>query len=124
MAITWTENQTLQAAQTLSAASSDTDDIDLAANSADCVLVQWTGTFHSSATSGCTVVFYASPDSGTTEDTTALHSTEISCDAGNAVTVSWSFHAIPYLAVKRTNDDSSQAISSETVRYAYGEYNA
>lgn len=114
----WTENQTLQAAQTLNASSSDTDDIDLAASGYDAVLVQWQGTFNASATDGCTIEVFASPDSGTTEDTIPIWSQEVEVDAGNTVKISFVIPDVPYAAIKRTNNDSSYSITNETLIYA------
>lgn len=116
--VSWTENQTLQSAQTLSASSSDTDNIDLDANGFDQVLITWKGTFNVSATDGCTIEIFASPDSGTTEDTIPLYSIEVEVDAGNTVIISLAVKDVPYIAVKRTNNDSSYDITNETVLYA------
>jgi hypothetical protein len=114
----WTENQSLQGAQTLNASSSDTDDIDLDTNGYVAVLIQWKGTFHGSATEGCTIEVFGSSDSGTSDDTIALCSRKVAVDAGNTVTVSILIENVPYIAVKRTNNDGSHSITNETVVYA------
>ena len=116
--VVWTENQSLQAAQTLSAGASDTDDIDLDTNGYDAVHVQWKGTFNASATDGCTIEVFGSADSGTTEDTAALYSRAVAVSAGNTVIVSFVIRDVPYIAVKRTNDDGTYDITNETVIYA------
>lgn len=118
LSVSWTENQTLQAAQTLSASGSDTDDIDLDANGFDMVLITWKGTFHASATDGCTIEIFASPDSGSNEDTIPLYSMEVEVDAGNTVIKSLVVKDVPYIAVKRTNNDGSYDITNETMLYA------
>lgn len=114
----WTEDQTLQAAQTLSASGSDTDDLDLDVNGYDAVEIQWIGTFNASATEGCTIEVFGSPDSGGNEDTIALASQEVEVDPGNTVKISIPIQDVPYLAIKRTNNDGSYDITDETVRYA------
>lgn len=114
----WTENQSLQAAQTLNAAASDTDDIDIATAGYDAVLVQWIGTFNASATAGATIEVFGSPDSGTNEDSIPLLSIPVAVSAGNTVKVSFTLEGVPYAAIKRTNVDATYAITNETVLYA------
>lgn len=115
---TWTVNQSLQAAQTLAASGTDTDDIDLDTAGYDAVLVQWQGTFNASATDGCTIEVFGSPDSGSNDDNIPLWPIEISVDAGNTVKISFLIEGIPYAAIKRTNNDSSYSITNETLIYA------
>ena len=111
---TWTENQTLRSAATIVAGGSDTNDLDLDANGYDLAVLQFNITHGSS--SGVTVELFSSPDSGTTEDNTSLPG-GFSTDGTDEIrTVTVMGH--PYVAVKITNDDGSNATGNIAVLYA------
>lgn len=110
---TWTENQTLRSAATLAQGGTDTNDIDLDTNGYDCVVIQ-TDITHDSST-GVTVEVFASPDSGTTDDDTPIMS--YSTDGTDEVR-SLTIFAVPYIAVKITNDDGSNVTGNIAQIYA------
>jgi len=114
----WTENQSLVAAQTLTASGTDTDDLDITTGGYDLVDIQWKGTFNASASEGCTIEILSSSDSGTTEDTIPIFSIEVSVDAGATSVITIPVKDLSYIAVKRTNNDSTYSITNETIIYS------
>jgi len=114
----WTENQTLQAAQTVNASSSDTDDLDLDAAGFDEVLLIFAVTFNGSATGDYLIEIFTSADGGSNDSTVPIIAQPVECDPGQTVRVSVSVAGVPYIAVKRTNEDGSYSITNETVMYA------
>lgn len=110
---TWTENQTLRSSATLAASGTDTNDIDLDTNGYDLVVVQFNITIGSS--SGVTIEIFSSPDSGTTEDNESLAG-GFTADADVIKTITVMGH--PYIAVKITNNDGSNATGNIEILYA------
>ena len=114
----WTENVSVQAAQTLAANYSDVDDIDIAAAGYDKIVLQFSVTFHASATEGYTIEIFNSSNSGTTEDNIPIITQNISVAAGLIKTLSIPIEGLPYIAVYRKNEDGSYDITNETITYA------
>lgn len=111
---TWTENQTLRAAATIAAGTTEGHDLDLDASGYDTVVLQF-NIAHSSA-SGVAVNFYSSPDSGTTDDDESLAG-GFSTD-GTDVIKTVVVMAHPHIRVSITNDDGSNATGNIAVLYA------
>jgi hypothetical protein len=112
---TWTENQTLRSANTVTTAEgSETHDLDIAANGYDLVVLQF-DIAHSSS-SGVTVELFSSPDSGTTDDNESLPG-GFSTD-GTDVIKSVVVMGHPHIQVKITNDDGSNDTGNIAVLYA------
>jgi hypothetical protein len=111
---TWTENQTLRSAATLSSGGTSTHDLDIDNNGYDLVTLQFDIT-HSSS-SGITAELFSSPDSGTTDDTESLAG-GFSTD-GTDVTKTVVVMGHPYIQVKLTNDDGSNATGNIAILYA------
>jgi len=114
----WTEDVSLQAAQTLAASASDTDDVDIATAGYDRIVLQFSVTFHGSATAGYKIEIFSSSNSGTTEDNLPIITQNISLVTSSTKTISIIVDGLPYIAVKRTNLDGSQDIANEAVIYA------
>lgn len=110
----WTENQTLRSAATLSAGATSTHDLDMDANGYDTAAIQINIT-HSSST-GITVEFFSSPDSGTTDDDNALPGSFSTSGTDEIRTVVVMSH--PHIQVKLTNDDGSNATGNISILYA------
>ena len=109
----WTENVTLHTSGSVSAGASATDDIDLAIAGYDCVEVQVRITFGSTPDDGCDVEVFASPDSGTTDDTIPLFAFQVQEVTSTQVIKSFVVRDVPYIAVKLTNNDSTDAVTYE-----------
>ena len=112
--VSWTENQTLKSAATIAAASSSTNDLDIATAGYDLVVLQF-NIAHSSST-GVTVEIFGSVDSGTTDSNETLPGgfSTTGTDVIKTVTVAGQ----AYIAVKITNDDGSNATGNISVLYA------
>ena len=98
----WTENVSIRSAATLAASGTATHDVDLDNLGADRYDIQVDITIGSS--SGVTVEIFGSPDSGTTDDTTALMSYTVDASDRRTLVVTG-----PYRQVKLTNDDGTNA---------------
>lgn len=116
----WTENQSLTAFDDTSPAdgvtAATTLDIDNA-GPYDCVAVQLKITWHASATDYADIFVYASPDSGTTDDTTAIWSQRVNADAGNTTYISFVIKDLPFINIWVENQ-SNQEISEVSGKYA------
>lgn len=116
---TWTENQTLTAFDDTSPADTVVakTTLDLDAGSFDCVIVQLKITWHASATDYADLSVYASPDSGTTDDTIAIWSQRIAASAGATTYISFVLQDIPFANIWLDNE-SNQEIAEVSGKYA------
>jgi len=112
----YTENQSLRASATLAASGTDTNTIDLATNGYIAVQIQTDIDIGSST--GVTVEVFSSSDSGTTVDTVPIMSYTTDADEVRALFVT----GYPFLSVKVTNDDGSNAVTDITQIYSGLEY--
>ena len=93
----WTENVSIQTAQTLSAGYCDTDDVDIANEGYDKIVVQASVTFHASATGGYKIEIFNSSDSGTTDDNIPIITQNVSCVSGSTRNISIPVEGLPYI---------------------------
>lgn len=114
----WTENVTLRSSATLAAGASDTNDIDFDNLTADAAKVLVDLTIGSS--SGITVEVFDSVDSGTTDGDVATLSFTMTATGKR----SFSIQNTPYVAVKVTNDDGSNATGNLAITYAWRNWNS
>ena len=115
----WSENQNVFTGQTIAASGSRTDDIDIATDGPYFKLrLVLTLAFHASATSGATVEVFSSVNSGTNDSTDPILAFEIPVSAGSTVRVPFMVYEEPYVAIKTTNNDSSQSITGADLTYA------
>lgn len=116
----WTENQSLTAFDDTSPAdgvtAKTTLDLD-AAGPYDMVIVQLKITWHASATDYADIILYASPDSGTTDDTKALWSQRIYPNAGATDYISIIIKDIPFANIWVKNQ-TNQEIAEVSGKYA------
>jgi hypothetical protein len=111
---TWTENQTLRSAATISAGATEGHDLDIDNNGYDLVTLQF-DIAHSSS-SGVTVEIFSSPDSGTTDDDESLAG-GFSTDGTDVIkTVVVMGH--PHIRVEITEDGGSNATGNIAILYA------
>ena len=117
---TWTENQALTAFDDTSPAdgviSKTTLDLD-GAGPYDCVILQLKITWHASATDYADISIYASPDSGTTDDTIAIWSQRVSAVAGTTSYISIILKDIPFANIWFDNE-SNQEVAEISGIYA------
>lgn len=111
----WTEAVVLRSAATLAASGTATYDIDLDTLGADRSDIQVNITIGSS--SGVTVEIFGSPDSGTTDDTTALVSYTVSANDIRTITVTGA-----YRQIKLTNNDGSNATGNISIQHAWRQW--
>ena len=112
---TWTENVAVRASATLASGASDTNDIDLDNLSADRSDIQVNITIGSA--SSVTVEFFGSSDSGTTDDTTPLHSYVVTVNDTRTISMTG-----PYVAVKLTNNDGGNATGNIVIDHAWRQW--
>ena len=112
---TWTENVSVRSAATLAAGTTATHDIDLDNLGADRSDVQIDITIGSS--SGVTVKIFGSPDSGTTDDTTALVSYTVAANDRRTIALTG-----PYRQISLTNDDGSNATGNIAIDHAWRQW--
>lgn len=109
---TWTEGVSLRSAATIAASGTATADVDLDNLGADRADVQIDITIGSS--SGVKVEIFGSPDSGTTDDTTALLSYTVTANDRRTITLTGA-----YRQVKWTNNDGTNATGNISAAYAW-----
>ena len=109
---TWTEAVEGRAAATISAGATATIDIDLDNLGADRADAQIGITIGSA--SSVTVNVFGSPDSGTTDDTTALISYTVTANDRRTIVLDGAFRQISI-----TNNDGSNATGNVSVYYAW-----
>lgn len=109
----WTENVSLRSAATLAAAGTDTNDIDAANLGADALMITTDITLGSS--SGVTVEFFRSANSGANDDDNAFMAYTVTADERRTVAL----YGEAYVAVKITNDDGSNATGNVSQIYAW-----
>lgn len=111
----WTEAVVLRSAATLAASGNAGYDIDLDTLGADRSDVQIDITIGSS--SGVTVDVFGSPDSGTTDDTTALLSYTVAANDRRTITLTGAFRR-----VEITNNDGSNATGNIAIQHAWRQW--
>ena len=111
----WTENVSVRSAATISAGATATHDIDLDTLGADLSETQIDITIGSS--SGVTVEIFGSPDSGTTDDTTALVSYTVAANDRRSLSLTGA-----YRQIKLTNDDGSNATGNIAIIHAWRQW--
>ena len=111
---TWTEATNLHTSGTVAAAASATDDIDLDNLGYDMVLVTIEIAFGGTPDGDCTVEVLGSSDSGTNDDTVALHTLAIEEAASTTKRISLQIKDVPYIAVKVTNNDSTATVTYDS----------
>lgn len=111
---TWTENQNLHSSGTVAAAASATDDIDLDTADFDAVLIVIEIVFGGSPDADCTIEIFGSANSGTDDDTEALYSFSLAEDTSATKRISFVVKDVPYIAVKLTNNDSTDNVTYDS----------
>ena len=111
----WTENVSVRSAATIAAGATATHDIDLDTLGADLSEVQIDITIGSS--SGVTVEIFGSPDSGVTDDTTALVSYTVAASDRRTIALTGA-----YRQVKLTNNDGSNATGNIAIIHAWRQW--
>lgn len=109
----WTEDAPLRTAATLAAAGTDTNDIDAAFLGADALMITTDITLGSS--SGVTVEFFRSANSGMNDDNNAFMAYTVTADERRTVAI----YGEAYVAVKITNDDGSNNTGSISQIFAW-----
>jgi len=113
----WTENVSVRSAATLAAGATATHDIDLDNLGADLSEVQIDIAIGSA--SSVTVEIFGSPDSGTTDDTTALLSYTVDANDRRTLQLGGA-----YRQIKLTNDDGSNATGNITIIHAWRQWDS
>jgi len=111
----WTENVSLRSAATLAAAATATVDVDLDTLGADRTDI--TVNFTKGSSSGITVEFFYSTDSGTTDDDVAAISYTTIATEVRTTSIS-----AAYVACKVTNDDGSNATGNIEIHHAWRQW--
>jgi len=109
----WTENQALLASNADAAAASRTGDIDLADAGYDMVTVTVEAVFGGTPDGNLQIDFYASSNSGSDDDTEPIFSAEIEYATSTTKRKTYSIAGVGYVAVKITNNDSTDAVTTE-----------
>lgn len=117
----WTENVSLRASATLGNGVSETNDIDLATLGADLVDITIDIVFGGSPDDDVLVEIFVSTDSGGEDDTVAAQSFVIEKATGATVRRSIVVAARAYVAVKVTNNDSTDDVTFEA-HYAWRQW--
>jgi hypothetical protein len=112
----WTENVSVRASANLGAGASDTNSIDLANLGADLSVVQVDIDIGSS--SGVTVEFFSDSNSGSKADTTPILSYTVDSDDIRSIPI----YGHPYIDVKVTNDDGSNAVTDITIVHSWRQW--
>ena len=116
----WTENQSLAAFDDTSPADTVTAKVALDIDNVgpyDLVVVQLKITWHGSATDYADIAVYASPDSGTTDDTIAIWSQRVDANAGNTDYITIILRDIPFANIWFENQ-SNQEVAEISGKYA------
>lgn len=115
----WTENQALTAFDDTSPA--DTviakTALDIATAGYDCVAIQLKITWHASATDYVDILVYASPDSGTTDDTIPVWSQRVAAVAGATTYITIVLQDLPFANIWVDNE-SNQELAEVSGIYA------
>ncbi len=115
----WTENQTLESGVSIAAGGNAVSNLDMAANGYDIATIQFDIAHGSS--SGVTVEFFSSPDSGTTKDDVSLPGGFTTSGTDVKKTIVIMGH--PYVTIKITNNDGSNSTGTIKVKYAARKWN-
>ena len=115
---TWTENQTGVTSTSITACITASGQIDIASLGYDMISMQVAIDIGSS--SGATIYFYSSPDSGTTFDTTAIASYTVSADDTRSIVIA----GIPFVECRIVNNDGVNDITDVTALYAGRKWNS
>jgi len=110
---TWTENVNLHTSASLAAAASVTDDVDLDTLGADQALITIEIVFGGSVDGNVLVEIFGSANSGTDDDTIPLTSFTIPENDSVTKRKSVIVTGVPYIAVKVTNNDSTDTVTYE-----------
>ena len=107
---TWTENVAVTAFDDVTPADTVTSvtSIDVAAAGYDCIVVQLKIIWHASATDYANVFVYASPDSGTTDDTIAVWSQRLTANAGATEYISFVLQDLPFVNIAFENQSNQE----------------
>ncbi len=120
----WTENVTLHTSASLAAGATASDDLDIATEGYDLVVIQFRVTFGGSPDGDCDVEIFQSSDSGTTDDNDQpLVTFTIDRQTSTQVVVSKKVLDLPYIIVKLTNNDTTDNVTYEA-KYAGREWNS
>ncbi len=116
MARGWTENLTISGFNNaaLAAAAATSGDIDLAAagdGGYEILNIQIKVVFGGSPDDDVTIRIYASPDSGTTDDSEPMWTFNIPKATGGTVLKSIPVEGVAFVKVEATNDDSADAVN-------------
>jgi hypothetical protein len=110
----WTENQNLHTSGTVAAAASATDDIDLANLGYVGVTITIEIVFGGTPDGNCLVEVFRSNDSGTNDDTEPIVSFTIEEAVSTTKRAGIKLMNEPYLAVKVTNNDSTDTVTYDS----------
>lgn len=110
----WTENVNLHTSGTVAAAASATDDIDVAAGGYIGVKITIEIVFGSTPDGNCLVEVFGSADSGTNDDTIPLTSFTIEEATSTTKRAPITIMHQPYLAVKVTNNDTTDNVTYDS----------
>lgn len=107
----WTEAVTLHSSSSVAAGVSVTDDIDLDNLGAIAVMIQIEIIFGGTPDANVLVEILGSVDSGVQDDTEVLHSFTIEDTASATKRQSIVVHDVAYLAVRVTNNDTTDSVT-------------
>lgn len=113
----WTRNVVLRTAATLAAGTTSLHDIDLNNLGAD--LAEPQIDIIKGSASSITVEFFASPDDGTTDDTTPLFEYTVSADDRRTIPITGAYRQIAL-----TNNDGSNATGNIAIIYAWRQWDS
>ena len=111
---TWTENQNLHSSGSVAAGASATDDIDLDNLGYDAVAITIEIVFGGSPDDDCNIEVFASTNSGTDDDTEAITSFSITEQTSTTKRKTFVIYDLPYIAVKLTNNDSTDNVTYDS----------
>lgn len=117
----WTENVTLHGSSSVSAAASATDDVDLANLGADAISAQIEIIFGGTPDGPVLIEIFASPDSGVNDDTEPLFAFELPEATSATKRITFNLQNVAYVAVKITNNDTTDAVTYEAL-YAWRQW--
>ena len=109
----WTENVNLHTSSSVAAAASVTDDIDLDTLGADAVAIVIEVVFGATPDGNVLVEIFGSSNSGTDDDTEPITSFTIKETASATKRKTVVLKDLAYLAVKVTNNDSTDSVTYE-----------
>ena len=110
----WTEAVNLHTSGTVAAGASATDDIDLDDLTADAVHVTIEIVFGGSVDGDVIVEVFGSSDSGTNDDTISIASFVIKAENSATKRASFTIKDVPYIAVKVTNQDTTDNVTYDS----------